>query len=281
MIGTSDMQDQYDLSGNTTESIVGPTWHGMVTNLPRDWYRSFGLSFRSGNLPEFVGLTTLTGALLITDKNMWTITRRIYTTSQFVHEVGNYAVLVGDQRFQLSFVTALTAYGLVAGDKQAIRTASQSVEAVLASGVVVQLLKHITGRESPIATTRSRGRWKFFPLPGQYDKNVARYYAFPSGHISSTMALITVVSNNYPNEKWIQPVGYTVAGLVGAGLVAKGMHWYSDLPLGIALGYLFGNVVSRPEDLESIVARKETPLKLSIAPVVIDNSIALRLGVLF
>ena len=276
-----DQPKPQNLSSDTAPPIHTPIWHAMITNLPTDWYRSFDLSFRTVNLPEFVGLTVLTGVLLTTDRKTWTITRRAYKTSEFVHVASDYAVGVGNGISQLGFVSALATYGLLAGDRQALRTASQSVEAVLASGVAVQFLKHVTGRESPITTTRTRGRWKFFPRLGEYHKKEPKYYAFPSGHISSTMAILTVVMNNYPNEDWIKPVGYSAVALLGAGLVAKGMHWYSDLPLGIAMGYLFGNVVSGPENLKSIIAKKETPLNLSIAPMATNYGMALRLGVSF
>jgi membrane-associated phospholipid phosphatase len=265
----------------TSPSIESPRWHAMITNLPTDWYRAFDLSFRAVNIPEFVGVGAFTGILLTTDKRTWTVTRRAYKTSKFVHVTSDYAVDVGNGISQLGFVSALATYGFIAGDKQALRTASQSVEAVLATGVAVQFLKHVTGRESPITTTRTCGRWKFFPRPREYQRNEPRYYAFPSGHISSTMAILTVVINNYPNEEWIKPVGYTAVALLGGGLVAKGMHWYSDLPLGIAMGYMFGNVVSGSENLKSTIAKKETPLNLSITPVSTDYGLALRLGVSF
>jgi membrane-associated phospholipid phosphatase len=268
-------------SADTNMSFEAPTWHEMITNLPTDWYRAFDLSFRTENLPEFVGLTALTGALIAADKKTWTATRKTYETSHFVREVSDHVALVGDNRYQLGFVGALVGYGLVAGNKRAFKVASQSVEVVLATGVAVQFLKRITGRESPITATRSRGRWKFFPLPKDYNRNEPRYYSFPSGHISSTMAVVTVISNNYPDEKWVKPVGYSVMALLSGSLVAKGMHWYSDLPLGIAVGYLFGNVVSEPEALKSTIANKETPLTLSIAPVVTDTGVGLRLGVFF
>jgi membrane-associated PAP2 superfamily phosphatase len=274
-------QELVEPSTDPVPSVGSPSWHAMITNLPADWYRAFDFSFRAANLPEFVGVTAFTGVLLATDKKTWTATRRAYKTSSFVHVTSDYAVDIGDGTSQLGFVSALAAYGFLAGDKQALRTASQSVEAVLATGVAVQFLKHVTGRESPITTTRTRGRWKFFPHLGEYQRNEPRYYAFPSGHISSTMALLTVVMNNYPDQKWIKPVGYAAVGLLGTGLVAKGMHWYSDFPLGLAMGYLFGNVVSRPENLKSTIAKKETPLNLSITPVSTSYGMALRLGVSF
>jgi hypothetical protein len=58
------------------------------------------------------------------------------------------------------------------------------------------------------------------------------------------MSTVTVITENYPEVHWIKPIGYTLVGLVGISLVNVGYHWYSDLPLGIGLGYLFGKIAA-------------------------------------
>ena len=272
---------QPDVLTRIASGRLSPTWHGMVTNLPTDWQRAFDFTFRTANVHEFLGLTAITGLFLATDRRTWRETRRLYRQSHFARQASNLIVPVGDAKFQLGIVGALAGYGFIAGDDRALRTASQTVEAVLATGITVQILKHVTGRESPIAATKQKGRWKFFPHPKKYHQDEPRYYAFPSGHISSTMAVLTVAMNNYPNEKWLKPVGYSIVGLLGVGLVAKGMHWYSDLPLGVAMGYLFGTVVSRPKAVEAATAQEDNELKFSVAPVVLVNGVALRFGMSF
>jgi membrane-associated phospholipid phosphatase len=141
------------------------------------------------------------------------------------------------------------------------------VEAFLATGITVQLLKRITGRQSPAAATHLTGRWKFLPRMQQYAKHPTSYYAFPSGHISTAMATLTVVADNYPDQNWLKPVGYTLVGALGTGLVAKGMHWYSDLPLGIAVGYVFGKVAASPQTPgKPVASEKEDGMKVAVSP---------------
>ena len=79
------------------------------------------------------------------------------------------------------------------------------------------------------------------------------------------MAAVTVIMENYPEANWLRPVGYSLVALVGAGLVNKGWHWYSDLPLGIAVGYAFGKTVSHPEDETRPVDHND--MKLTFAPM--------------
>ena len=136
------------------------------------------------------------------------------------------------------------AYGFIADDSRALRTASQTVEVILACGAVVQFLKHTTGRESPFCATTPTGRWALFPNQIEYAKHVPHYDAFPSGHIATALATLTVIADNYDDQKWIRYIGYPVIGAVGIGLVATSIHWWSDIPLGLALGYSFGRIVS-------------------------------------
>jgi hypothetical protein len=80
------------------------------------------------------------------------------------------------------------------------------------------------------------------------------------------MATLTVVAENYPEQRWIRPVGYTLVGALGIGLVAKGMHWYSDLPAGIALGYIFGKVAANRELPDLVRSLKDGGMQVSVAP---------------
>ncbi|MDP4220958.1 MAG: phosphatase PAP2 family protein, partial [Bacteroidota bacterium] len=126
-------------------------------------------------------------------------------------------------------------------------TASQTAEVILACGGVVQLLKHLTGRESPFTATTPTGRWDFFPNQIEYAKHVPHFDAFPSGHIATAMATLQVIIENYPEKAWIKYVGYPIIGSIAVGLVSTSIHWWSDIPLGVVLGYTFGRLVAHPE----------------------------------
>ena len=258
-----------------------PNWHDMVTNLPSDWARFSVLTIRPGTLPILAGLTLVTGALIASDKGTWRATRRAYEDNRFVHSISDVAVSVGDGTYQFGLAAGFAVYGFAASDHRALRTASQTTEAILACGLVVQLFKHISGRESPAVATRDNGAWRFFPSIKEYHSNQSRYYAFPSGHIASGMATLTVLMENYPEATWMKPVGYTAVGLIGVGVVARGYHWYSDLPLGIALGYAFGKLAANPEGWGSVSGENASTLSFSIAPVVSPQGSGIGLALSF
>jgi hypothetical protein len=64
--------------------------------------------------------------------------------------------------------------------------------------------------------------------------------------VATTLATVTVVAENYPEWGWVRPVGYTATALLAISMVNTGIHWYSDYPLAIALGYSFGMIASHP-----------------------------------
>ncbi len=127
------------------------------------------------------------------------------------------------------------------------------------------IIKHLTGRESPFVETQSGGAWRFFPNQIEYHKHVPAYDAFPSGYIGTSMAAFIVISENYPEIKWLEPASFVLAGFIGFGMASKGIHWYSDYPLGIALGYIFGKIIAHPDYLtkQDTINKKES---ISILP---------------
>ena len=219
-------------------------WQTMFTELPQDWYRAVLIVPRLESVRALATVGIITYSLMRVDYETWHDTRRFFRSSEIGREFANYSVALGDGRAHLGIAAVFAGYGWLTDDSQALRTASQTVESFMANGIAVQLFKRLTGRESPAAATHHTGRWKFLPHFKQYQKHPTSYYAFPSGHISTAMGTLTVIAENYPQVGWIKPVGYTMVGALGVGLVARGMHWYSDLPVGIGLGYLFGKIVS-------------------------------------
>ncbi|MFH1619189.1 MAG: phosphatase PAP2 family protein, partial [bacterium] len=105
-----------------------------------------------------------------------------------------------------------------------------------------QIIKRSTGRESPSTASAPGGVWRFFPDQMKYSKKVSRYDAFPTGHLATGMMTVTVISRSYPENRLIKPVGYTLLSLLSFQMVNNGVHWISDYPLGIAIGYAMGNI---------------------------------------
>ena len=133
--------------------------------------------------------------------------------------------------------------GLINDDYRAMNTASEIGEVLISSGIPVQVIKRITGRQSPSAAISSGndgGHWTPFPSFAAYQSNTPEYDAIPSGHITTLMATITVLATNYPEVKWIKPVGYSLLGVIGFQMMSSRVHWASDYPIALLIGYAIG-----------------------------------------
>lgn len=256
-------------------------WSDMFTNIPRDWDRYYEVKFQLSNIPELIAVSALTAGLIITDEETYRVSDRWYKGSHITSEVSNFFVSMGDGTTQFGLAAAFAAYGFANDDARALRTGSQIVQAVLASGGVVQVLKHITGRESPFVKSGPGGIWRFFPNQIEYHKRVPQYDAFPSGHVCTALATTIVIAENYPDTKWIRPVGYVITGLVGVGMVNRGIHWYSDYPLSIALGYAFGMIAAHPEGWGIGSTKDGTEPQVSLAPMVNSTGVGLLMTMKF
>ncbi len=284
----ADTSYYYDQSSLDVEAANGQEnsplkWYTMITNLPSDWSLFARNTFRSESIPAIAGVAGLTGVLYIADHNTYQDMNTYARRSAQVQSWNNDFVDAGNGWYEFGFIGSFAAYGFIVDDSRAIRAASQMTEAILAAGAVVQVLKHISGRESPAAATSQRGAISLFPSLSAYNKNQPKYYSFPSGHIATTAASLTVLCNNFPEAAWLQPVSYLTLGAVGASLVSKGMHWYSDLPLGVALGYSFGSIASRSsspgsEDVSSVDGK---PYKVSLEPAFNSGGGGLNIAVHF
>lgn len=136
-------------------------------------------------------------------------------------------------------------YGFINNDYRSLQTANQLMEEFLSMGLTCQFIKHITGRQSPSnVTDGGSGTWHIFPNQSDYMSSVSNYDAMPSGHMATMMCTITILSENYPEYKLIKPIGYSLMGAVGLAMMNNKVHWLSDYPLAIGIGYTMGKIIS-------------------------------------
>lgn len=279
IIPESTAQVENILQEDLSDSI--PKWYTMITKVPSDWSLFVNRTFRIESIPAIAGLAGVTGALYLVDQNTYSNTHEYERRSRRFRSLSGAIISAGDGKYQFGFVGSLALYGFIADDSRALRTASQMTEAILATGIVVQVLKRVTGRESPIVATQDRGVVRPFPNLVDYERHQPKYYSFPSGHIATTTAALTVLCENFPEAKWMRPMSYILIGAVGGGLVSKGWHWYSDLPLGIALGYSFGVIAAHPEGLDIKKSNSDNSLDVSVAPKLSSSGAKLEMTVHF
>lgn len=135
-------------------------------------------------------------------------------------------------------------YGKANNDWRAEQTAYDLGETFISMGISIQIIKRITGRQSPFKATEPGGLWHPLPSFSTYQNNTSSYDAYPSGHLATMMATVTVIKENYPEKKWIGLLGYSLIGLTGWAMVNTEVHWLSDYPLALAVGYLSGKLTT-------------------------------------
>ncbi len=262
----------------TSDYPVAPdeTWHyerprpfRWLLHIGRDLKQFPGYAFKKENTGTFVGLTLSSVALWAADpyildwsqdvgkqlglspkstqQNLFRIPFRIGSANLPLEfnapdNLNSVFYFLGDGYTHASVAVGFLAYGLIKRDNRAAQTASQLGTAILSTGVIVQALKRSTGRQSPYVATSDRGEWHLLPSYSRYQSFVPNYDAFPTGHLATAMATVTVIADNYPEKHFIRPVGYGLMGLLGYSMLNNGVHWASDYPLGIAIGYAFAKV---------------------------------------
>jgi membrane-associated phospholipid phosphatase len=227
-----------------SRSYAKPGVAEMITDLPGAWADWGRVTFRTENIPIYTGIGILTTAMVVTDHQTYAPLRKFYNENKTYHDAAEVFQFMGDGWFQFGIGAALCAHGLVFNDAKSLSVASQTAEVILACGGVVQTLKHLTGRESPFVATTPTGIWMLFPNQIKYARYVPHYDAYPSGHVATAMATLTVLTENYPDATWLKYVGYPTIGLIGVSMMGTGIHWLSDYPLSWALGYTFGKVIA-------------------------------------
>jgi len=247
---------------STGYAYTRPRLLHAVTDVPAALGASAHSVFRPSNIPAMMAVAASTGLLIAADEQVLAETRRLGNRvglpqnhpsanvrigpfkQPFPTTVGSGLYFLGDGMVSVFLAAGFAARGSLADDMRARRTASEVIEALLVSGTVTQTLKHVAGRQTPSEATVPRGRWRPFPPLNAYSANVPAYDAFPSGHLASTMATLTVVATNYHEHKFIWPVSIATMGVLSFAMVNNGVHWASDYPLALAIGAVVGKTVA-------------------------------------
>jgi hypothetical protein len=192
---------------------------------------------------------------------------------------------IGDGTTELFVNGGFYLYGLIKKDNRALRTASQLSEGMISVGIWIQILKHLSGRIDA-RVNDNKDKWRWFPSLKEYSKNVPSYDAFPSGHLAIGMASVTIIAMNYPEKKYIKPIGYGLLGLCGFQMINNGVHWAGDYPLAILMGYGFGKLIVnrdrlkvKQKDIYQLTGYKVNQPKLKLNPTYLfDGTPGLKLS---
>lgn len=263
----------YDFNANYDAIYFRPKPFQFLKFVPSDLYNLGKTAVSKEALPYLGAVVLSTAALATVDQHITDAAKQFgrYINLSAAHDFKPTKINIGGKKIRfidlpqnlnmafyflgegypsIAIAASFYGYGLVARDYRALQTTSQLTEMFFTLAITTQLMKRLTGHQSPFRAMDPPPGEK--PVPGgtwhplvswkKYQKDVSNYDAFPSGHLATIMATITVLSGNYPENKFIKPIGYTVMGLCGYAMLNNGVHWMGDYPMAIAIGYAAGRI---------------------------------------
>jgi hypothetical protein len=286
----------YTINDSTAYLYKAPGWFDFVPNVFRDMGLLPAELVDKGNLPVVAGVTISTAVFIYydqdmvdaatrfgrfahigTDNHVYTIVHSKWVPIYVPATLPSAMYYLGDGLTELSVNAGFYFYGGFKKDARALRTASELTEGLSVAGIVTQAIKHATGRQTPMRATKPGGVWQFFPPISHYQSSVPEHDAWPSGHLASAMATTTVIAMNYPEYIFVKPLGYSLMAVCGYQMMNNGVHWISDYPFALALGYAAGKIAVergriKVEDKgKQALGRAGFRPALSLAPALMEN----------
>ncbi len=158
-------------------------------------------------------------------------------------------------------VVGIFVVSLATGDTRLQDAAFTSLESMVYAGMLAYGIKYAVGRVRPEA---AESPYTFKPFSG--------HTAFPSGHATTALAVLTPWALYYPH-----PVTYTLVAVVGSGTafsrIARERHWLTDVLGGAGVGVLTAQYLTRRHRQG---AAEESKVRVDVVPM--PNGMSLRVA---
>ena len=253
------------------------TLWSVISEIPSTGIKSVEYSFTKDTIPAWAVIVTTTALTYHYDDDIykgtqetgrrWGIGNEDYTKTaisgfgfdllRLPSDTGSALYFLGDGWTHTGAALAFLANGYFFDNNRPYNTGLQIIHGMVVSTFFSQAIKRATGRESPNRATEPKGKWRPFPSVAAYQSDTASYDAFPSGHIMTATLAFTVIGENYPEySNYIFPLEILWLTGLGFEMVNNGVHWASDYPLGIGIGYVVGKMATRMGEKKTVADKK-------------------------
>ncbi len=142
---------------------------------------------------------------------------------------------------------SLFAYAKIKNNDETLGASFAVLQASLIEFIYNSALKAVTGRPNPDWRHNSNmdslsKTFRFGFLRGGI------FWGWPSGHTAATMAVVSALTNYYPDKTWLKIAGYGLVAytILGVSSVNRGgMHWFSDAVAAALMSYAVGSTVGK------------------------------------
>lgn len=169
-----------------------------------------------------------------------------YALLRLPSDTGSALYFMGDGWLDFAVAGGFLANGMMTDNNKSYNTALQLVHGMTISAIFVQGLKRSFGRETPGDRSEPRGAWRPFPSSNAFNANQPKYDAMPSGHIMTSTLVFTIIRENYKEyDAYLLPLEIGWLTVLGFQMINNGVHWASDYPLAIGMGYTIGKAAAQ------------------------------------
>lgn len=204
---------------------------------------SYPAHIKTRDILPIAGLAVLTGVLIANDEAIYRGFRDYRNSHAWVGTVSPIFTEIGSSG-AWGTAAAFLCVGLIAKDDKAVKTGALALSAMLQSGILVQVLKGLPGRQRPYwaqGVDHWSGPIGFF---GRFESGQSgKYDSFPSGHAITAFSLATVVAIQYGEHAWVPVFAYSAATGTALSRLTENKHWLSDVLVGGFLGHVIGRMI--------------------------------------
>ena len=178
-----------------------------------------------------------------------------YFRFPFLNDLMSWLSYLGKGWIQALFCAFIIAIGLIIKkDEKIVNAGKKGIYAVAASGVLIQVIKHIIGRPRPKILEAFGFTLGPSLIPG--------FDSFPSGHATSSFAFAYTLTTFFP---WMRYLLYGYALLVSISRIYVGAHFPSDVFAGIIIGTWTGRMVATMgmDELKKVVVKFGAPIGIA------------------
>lgn len=187
-----------------------------------------------------VALTT--GILIHNDESIYRSFKDYQEKNSWVDWLSPKITVLGDGALNMGVAGLFFLGGLAFEDQKALDTGKLAVMSLIHVSIMVQVLKHLTGRQRP--EIDGTDKWNGFSGAfKRYNERFALYDSFPSGHTITAWCTATVIAEMYRETLWVPVLCYSLASMVGLSRITEDAHWMSDVFVGAILGYAVSKFV--------------------------------------
>ncbi|MBK0402337.1 phosphatase PAP2 family protein [Adhaeribacter sp. BT258] len=189
--------------------------------------------------------------------------------SDFTSKVSGYIEPLGRSSRMIVAAGGFYATGLALRNPKLQRAGILTASSLLINDFVTGKLKDEFQRRRPDAADDNH----YF----EGGEGGRKHQSFPSSHTSTAFTFATSIATVYKDHKWIPPVAYGMATLVGLSRIHDNQHWATDVMAGAAVGFITAKTTNLIlKQTEKQLAKRK--VNIYLAPRVSTGLLGLSVG---